>query len=99
MKTIQRQNRPTLRSLVKRTGSPYEVAHETGANHGFAGVADEPAQNHQRWNLTLPLGRQMRWKRRQKYNPPVAWLRQQKRCDQDRIWRPENRDGVRFKRE
>ena len=99
MNTTQRQKRPTLRRLREANRSAHQVAHQAGADHCFAGVADEPAQNHQRRNVTLQLCRQMRGKRGQQHEPPAARRRQQKRCDQDRIRRPKNRDRMRLKRE
>ena len=76
-----------------------EVMCQTCADHCFTRIADEPAQNHQRWNVTLELRRQMRRKRGQQHKPPDAWWRQQKRRNQDRIRRPKNGNRMRLKRE
>src|SRR5215472_3891127 len=37
----------------------------------------------------------MRWKRSQEDEPPEAWWHQQKRCGEDRIWRPKDRQRIR----
>ena len=74
--------------------STYQVARQTRADHRFGGVADEPAQNHQRRNMALYLRCPMRRKRRQQDEPPDARWRQQKRCNQDRIRRPKDRNRI-----
>src|SRR5215471_13139863 len=75
------------------------VAHQTCANQCFARVTDEPAQNHQGWNVTLQLRHPMRGKCGQQDEPPDARRCQQKRSDQDGIWRPKDRDRMRFERQ
>src|SRR4029077_12127724 len=79
--------------------STYQVARQTRADQRFGGVADEPAQNHQRRNVTLQLCRAMRGKRGPQDEPPHTWRRQQKRCHQDRIRRPKNRNRIRLEGE
>src|SRR5215469_14735401 len=75
----------------------YEITRQPRADKCFARVADEPAQNHQRWNVTLQLRRPMRRKRSQQEEPPDAGRREQKPCDENGIRRPKHGDRMRLK--
>src|SRR6266403_3783850 len=79
--------------------SANEIARQARADQCFARVADEPAQNHHVWDVTLQLRCAMRRKRGQQDEPPDARWRQQKCCDQNRIRRPKDRDRMGLKRE
>ena len=47
-----------------------KIANATSANERFAGVADEPAENHVRRNVALELDQPMRGQGCQQQNPP-----------------------------
>jgi hypothetical protein len=44
---------PGVSKAPEANRSANEIARQARADQRFARVADEPAQNHQRWNVTL----------------------------------------------
>src|SRR5436190_20207353 len=79
---------------VQSNWPPDKGAGATCADERFAGVADEPANNHTRGDITLELGQPMSWKRRQQHDPPDADRRQEKCREQYRVGWPKNRNRM-----
>ena len=67
-----------------------EVANQSGAEEGLAGIANEPAKYHSGWNMALQLDQAVSGKGCEQHKPPSPWRREQQGGEEDGVGRPKD---------